>query len=203
MTLTAPKIFNILRDECRKSRYAHVCPTNGQSQAAADRHCHASSIFSVLKQLLQSPDTRASMNSLGWEGIYTLIVVVLGLAILFKDLAGPDFVFVGMLGLLLVTQIISLEEGLDGFSSSAPMTVAGEFLSSFRCVVVECIEKALVNVYAKRIASPQAADSSVQGLACNHGFVCLDLTFEVLWVCAWTSFHLPRALCRIGGLWMA
>lgn len=65
------------------------------------------------------------MASLGLDGIYTILVLVAGLVTLFMDLAGPDFIFLGMLGFLLVARVISLSEGLEGFSSSAPMTVAG------------------------------------------------------------------------------
>lgn len=66
------------------------------------------------------------MWDLGWDGFYTILVLLMGLVVLFKDVVGPDFVFLGMLGLLLIAQVISLEEGLVGFSSSAPLTVAGE-----------------------------------------------------------------------------
>ncbi|GMH35609.1 hypothetical protein BSKO_03477 [Bryopsis sp. KO-2023] len=65
---------------------------------------------------------------LGWEGVYTILVLVLGLAALFKDAAGPDFVFMGMLGFLMVSGIITLADGLSGFSNSAPMTVAVLFV---------------------------------------------------------------------------
>lgn len=65
------------------------------------------------------------MAFLGLDGVYTILVLVAGLIILFLDLAGPDFIFLGMLGFLLVAQVINLDEGLAGFSSSAPMTVAG------------------------------------------------------------------------------
>lgn len=61
----------------------------------------------------------------GWEGIFTVLTLAVGLAVLFKDLAGPDFVFLGMLAMLMAARIVSVEEGLKGFANEAPLTVAG------------------------------------------------------------------------------
>lgn len=62
---------------------------------------------------------------IGYEGWITITVILVGLITLFKDWAGPDFVFIGMLALVMTCKIITLEEGLLGFSNSAPLTVAG------------------------------------------------------------------------------
>lgn len=61
--------------------------------------------------------------SLSWEGWVTIVVLVVGLVIMAMDKIPPDFVFMGMLGILLTCQIITLGEGLSGFSNSGLATV--------------------------------------------------------------------------------
>ena len=61
----------------------------------------------------------------GWEGAFTITTLALGLVVLFRDLVGPDFVFLGMLAALMASHIVSVEEGLEGFANEAPLTVAG------------------------------------------------------------------------------
>mmetsp|Transcript_26287 Transcript_26287/g.73769 ORF Transcript_26287/g.73769 Transcript_26287/m.73769 type:complete len:599 (+) Transcript_26287:550-2346(+) len=61
--------------------------------------------------------------ALSWEGWVTVLVLVVGLVVMATDKLPPDFVFMGMLGILLTLQIITLQEGLSGFSNSGLATV--------------------------------------------------------------------------------
>ena len=53
----------------------------------------------------------------------TVVVMVVGLVIMATDKLAPDFVFMGMLGIVMACQIITLDEGLSGFSNSGLATV--------------------------------------------------------------------------------
>eukprot|EP00803_Ostreobium_quekettii_P006321 evm.model.scf_164.7 EVM.evm.TU.scf_164.7 scf_164:94260-120106(+) len=64
----------------------------------------------------------------GWEGAFTITTLAMGLVVLFRDWAGPDFVFLGMLACLMAAKIINVEEGLEGFANEAPLTVAVLFV---------------------------------------------------------------------------
>uniref|UniRef100_A0A061S8X4 Sodium sulfate co-transporter n=1 Tax=Tetraselmis sp. GSL018 TaxID=582737 RepID=A0A061S8X4_9CHLO len=61
--------------------------------------------------------------ALAWDGWLTLAVMVVGLAVMATDRLGPDFVFLGMLGTLMASTVITLKEGLSGFSNSGLLTV--------------------------------------------------------------------------------
>mmetsp|Transcript_1987 Transcript_1987/g.5008 ORF Transcript_1987/g.5008 Transcript_1987/m.5008 type:complete len:991 (+) Transcript_1987:265-3237(+) len=61
--------------------------------------------------------------ALSWEGWVTLAVMVVGLVVMATDVIGPDFVFLGMLGTLLVSTILELKPGLSGFANTGLLTV--------------------------------------------------------------------------------
>ena len=60
---------------------------------------------------------------LEWEGWVTCVVMVVGLVVMATDKLPPDFVFMGMLAILLTCTIITLSEALSGFSNSGLCTV--------------------------------------------------------------------------------
>lgn len=60
----------------------------------------------------------------GWEGWYTIGVLILMFIVLVRDWAPADLTLVGTLGLLMAGQVITTSEGLEGFSSSAVLSVA-------------------------------------------------------------------------------
>eukprot|EP00210_Caulerpa_lentillifera_P002468 g2366.t1 len=61
---------------------------------------------------------------LGWEGFVVIFLVLAALFTLFKDWAGADFIFLGVLSIMMVSRIVSVDEALAGFSNTAPLTVA-------------------------------------------------------------------------------
>ena len=66
--------------------------------------------------------------SLGWEAWYTLVVlsaVIYGLA---KDVAKPDLILLGGLGLLLISGVLAPIEGFSGFANPAVITIGALFV---------------------------------------------------------------------------
>ncbi len=65
---------------------------------------------------------------LGWQGWYTLAVIVSMIGALVRELFRPDLVVLSALGLLLAAGIIPPETGLDGFSNPAVITVGSLYV---------------------------------------------------------------------------
>ena len=63
-----------------------------------------------------------------WEGWFTVAVVVGAFACLLWDVVQPDHVMIGALTILMAAGIVSVEEGLAGFSNEGLMTVATLFV---------------------------------------------------------------------------
>ena len=63
-----------------------------------------------------------------WEGWFTVVVVVGAFACLLWDVVQPDHVMIGALTILMAAGIVSVEEGLAGFSNEGLMTVATLFV---------------------------------------------------------------------------
>ena len=61
-----------------------------------------------------------------WTGWYTLAVLAVGVGIMARDLIGADFAMMGILVALLLPgeRVLSLEDGLSGFSNAGVLTVA-------------------------------------------------------------------------------
>ncbi|MEM1128148.1 MAG: SLC13 family permease [Bacteroidota bacterium] len=68
------------------------------------------------------------MAELGWEAWATVGVLVLTVAALVKEIARPDLVFVGSLGLVLLMQVVPPAEALAGFANPAVLTLAALFV---------------------------------------------------------------------------
>lgn len=60
----------------------------------------------------------------GWEGWYTIGCLLIMFVVLVKDWIPADFALVGTLSLLMIGQVITTSEALEGFASSAVLTVA-------------------------------------------------------------------------------
>ncbi|GBG28342.1 Sodium/sulfate cotransporter 1 [Hondaea fermentalgiana] len=60
----------------------------------------------------------------GWEGWFTLGCLAVMFIVLVRDWMPADFALVATLGVLMAAQIVTTSEGLEGFSSSAVLTVA-------------------------------------------------------------------------------
>ena len=68
------------------------------------------------------------MPELGWEAWATVAIIILMLAALLKDVARPELILLGCLGLLLVSGILPPEEAFAGFSNKAVLAVAALFV---------------------------------------------------------------------------
>ena len=51
-------------------------------------------------------------EELGWKGWVVMATLVGGFLTLIRDLAGPDFVMVGMLSIFMALRIVTVEQGL-------------------------------------------------------------------------------------------
>lgn len=65
---------------------------------------------------------------LGWEGWYTLLVVIGMIVALVRELLRPDLVLLCALGLVLVGGVVTPNEAFSGFSNPAMLTVAALFV---------------------------------------------------------------------------
>lgn len=61
---------------------------------------------------------------LGWEAWFTVGVIIALLVALVRDVARPDMLMLGSVGLLLVTGILFPVEAFAGFANPAVLTVA-------------------------------------------------------------------------------
>lgn len=68
------------------------------------------------------------VSALGWDAWATVVIIVLMLGALHKDIARPDLIFLGCLGLLLGAGILSPEEAFAGFANKAVLTVGALFV---------------------------------------------------------------------------
>lgn len=68
------------------------------------------------------------MFDLSWHAWYTLGVLALMIAALVREVARPDLVLLGCLGLLLVAGVVPPEAAFAGFSNPATLTIASLFV---------------------------------------------------------------------------
>jgi di/tricarboxylate transporter len=67
-------------------------------------------------------------EALGWQAWFTLGVLITMMAALVREVARPDIVLLGSLGLMLVAGIVTPDQAFTGFSNSAVLTVAALFV---------------------------------------------------------------------------
>ncbi|QXD14338.1 SLC13 family permease [Rhodocaloribacter litoris] len=68
------------------------------------------------------------MEALGWEAWFTVGVLVGMMGLLVREVARPDIVLLGSLGLLLLAGILTPEQAFAGFANPAVLTVAALFV---------------------------------------------------------------------------
>lgn len=68
------------------------------------------------------------MNELGWQVWLTVGVIVTMIVALVREVARPDLILVGSLGLLLLAGVVSPEQAFSGFANTAVLTVGALFV---------------------------------------------------------------------------
>ncbi len=68
------------------------------------------------------------MDALDWQAWMTLLVIVAIAVALLRDLARPDLVFLGGLGVLLLAGVLTPNEAFAGFSNTAVLTIGALFV---------------------------------------------------------------------------
>lgn len=63
-----------------------------------------------------------------WEGWFTVCVVFVAFGCLLWDVVAPDHVMMGALAVLMVSNVVSVAEGLSGFANEGLLTVAVLFV---------------------------------------------------------------------------
>ena len=63
-----------------------------------------------------------------WEGLYTSGVLLVCIVLLLKNVAPPDAVMAGGLGVLLVASVVPTEDALEGVSNESLLTVVVLFI---------------------------------------------------------------------------
>jgi hypothetical protein len=66
-------------------------------------------------------------GTMNWAGWYTIVVLIVGVAVMARDIMGADFAMMGVLLFLLIPgdAVVKLEDGLSGFSNTGLLTVGG------------------------------------------------------------------------------
>lgn len=90
---------------------------------------------------------------MSFAAIFTLIVVVLMLIALVLELHAPDVIVFSALGVLLLADVLSVQEALDGFSNSGMLTVAILFIVAFAAQ-----SSGLLEYFAGRLMGRSAGD---------------------------------------------
>ena len=70
------------------------------------------------------------MAALGWEAWFTLGVLGAMIVALMRDIARPDIILLGSLGLLLLVGVVTPSQAFEGFSNTAVMTLAALFVAA-------------------------------------------------------------------------
>ena len=65
---------------------------------------------------------------MGWEAWFTVVVTLVMVVAMARNVAGPDFVLLGGLTLLVTTGVVPLERATIGFSNEGMLTVAALFV---------------------------------------------------------------------------
>lgn len=68
------------------------------------------------------------MEALGWQAWITLAAIAAMVVALVREIARPDLIFLGTLGLLLLSGVLTPQEAFAGFSNPAVLTVAALFV---------------------------------------------------------------------------
>jgi len=94
------------------------------------------------------------MEALGWQAWITLAAIVAMVVALVREVARPDLIFLGTLGLLLLTGVLTPQEAFAGFSNPAVLTVAALF------VVAAGLQRTEALAFVDRILFPRRPSTS-------------------------------------------
>jgi len=89
------------------------------------------------------------MEALGWQAWITLATIAAMVVALVREVARPDLIFLGTLGLLLLTGVLTPQEAFAGFSNPAVLTVAALF------VVAAGLQRTEALAFVDRILFPR------------------------------------------------
>lgn len=110
------------------------------------------------------------MDALDWQAWMTLLVIAAIAVALLRDLARPDLVFLGGLGVLLLAGVLTPNEAFAGFSNTAVLTIGALFVVAAgvqRTDALGFLDRLLFGKKAKpttallRLMAPTAALSSI------------------------------------------
>ena len=64
------------------------------------------------------------MASLGWEGWYCIVVILVGVGFMARDIVGPDLAMMGMLVVTMLPgdRVVSIDQALAGFANEGLLT---------------------------------------------------------------------------------
>lgn len=89
------------------------------------------------------------MEALGWQAWITLAAIAAMVVALVREVARPDLIFLGTLGLLLLTGVLTPQEAFAGFSNPAVLTIAALF------VVAAGLQRTEALAFVDRLLFPQ------------------------------------------------
>ncbi|MDQ7041237.1 MAG: SLC13 family permease [Rhodothermus sp.] len=91
------------------------------------------------------------MEALGWQAWVTLAAIVVMVVALVREMARPDLIFLGTLGGLLLTGVLTPQEAFAGFSNPAVLTIAALF------VVAAGLQRTEALAFVDRLLFPRHA----------------------------------------------
>jgi len=108
------------------------------------------------------------MESLGWQAWVTLATIVAMVVALVREVARPDLIFLGTLGVFLLSGVLTPKEAFAGFSNEAVLTVAALF------VVAAGLQRTEALSFLDRILFPRKP--SVERAIFRLGFIVAPLS---------------------------
>ncbi|MEO1077746.1 MAG: SLC13 family permease, partial [Bacteroidota bacterium] len=66
--------------------------------------------------------------ALDWQAWYTLAALIVMIGALVRNIARPDLILVGTLGLLLLADVVPTEQAFVGFANPAVITIGALFV---------------------------------------------------------------------------
>ncbi len=91
------------------------------------------------------------MEALGWQAWVTLAAIAAMVVALVREVARPDLIFLGTLGVLLLTGVLTPQEAFAGFSNPAVLTIAALF------VVAAGLQRTEALAFVDRLLFPRHA----------------------------------------------
>jgi len=89
------------------------------------------------------------------EVVFVLLIILLAFILFSTELVAVDVSALIILGILLVTQLLSIKDGLSGFSNTAVITIACLFIISYS-IQKEGVLEYVVSIVTKLIEKQKA-----------------------------------------------